>query len=230
MAAEDEFKNVDTAYTANVSVRVAGDPSFAATVQADHGVATFAGLSVSTGQSGQPIEVSAVGLTGTATNPLSVTSPVNPPAPPPGGSAPSPPAPPPANEPAPLVVLERLVKTEKTNRKGKPVGKPVFKGFYIQFSEPMNPATADLAADYQVLSSVVKKVKRSKITKYQHVSFAVSYSPALDAVTLTVKSASPFGRGGEIKIAGVTSQAGVALSASDTVFTILVKAKGISLA
>ena len=43
-----------------------------------------------------------------------------------------------------------------------------------------------------------------------------------------MKSTKPFAKGGEITISGVTSQAGVALSTSDTTLTILPKAKGIT--
>ena len=38
----------------------------------------------------------------------------------------------------------------KTNKKGKPVGKPMIVGFALEYSTAMNPATAGLATNYQV--------------------------------------------------------------------------------
>ena len=60
--------------------------------------------------------------------------------------------------------------------------------------------------------------------------FTVDYTPSTDSVTLKLSSSKPFAKGGEIVISGVTSQAGVALSAADTTLTILPKAKGITMA
>ena len=84
------------------------------------------------------IQVSASGLSGTATNPLDVTPP--------------PPPPPPAGSPAPTVILEKVAFTQKHNKKGKAVGKPVFAGFTLEYSGPMNAATAGAASSYDVLS------------------------------------------------------------------------------
>ena len=183
---------------------------------------------MTTASSGDVIQVSAGGLTGTATDPLSVSS-VAPPPPPPPAPPPAPSPPPPATAAAPTVVLARLATTQKTNKKGKPPGKPIFAGFYIQYSRPMNAATAGVTTDYQVFSNVIKKVKKQTTTTDKPVPFSVSYNPAQNAVTINVKSTKPFAKGGEITIRGVTSQAGIALSSSDTTFTILVKAKGITI-
>jgi ELWxxDGT repeat protein len=220
VSAEDQFKNVNLTYSGSVTVSLAGDPSFTTTVQAKDGVATFTGLQVTAVQSGEAIQISASGLTGTASNPLSVTSVAPPPPPPP---------PPPASAPAPTVVLERLTTSQKT-KKGKPVGKPIFGGFSIQYSTAMNAATAGLSSDYQVVSNLIKKVKKKPTTTHKPVRFSVSYNPATDIVTISVKNSKPFAKGGEITILGVTSQAGVALNSSDTTLTILAGAKGITLA
>ena len=232
VSAEDQFKNLDPNFSGSVTLDLAGDPNFTTTVQAKDGMATFTGLTVTTASSGEVIQVSAVGLTGTATKPLSVSSVAPPPPPPPApppAPLPPPPPPPPATAAAPTVVLERLVTTQKTNKKGKPVGKPIFGGFYVEYSQPMNAATAGLSADYQVFANLVKKVKHKTTTSDKPVPFSVSYSPAQSAVTINVKSTKPFAKGGEITIRGVTSQAGVALSSSDTTFTILTRAKGITI-
>jgi len=134
-----------------------------------------------------------------------------------------------AASPPPTIVAEGVVATQKKNAKGKPVGKPVFGGFFIKFSEPMNPVTAGAQADYRVLAKVVKTVKNSTVTSFQPVAFSVSYSPASDTATIRLGSTKPFANGGQIVVAGVTSQYGTALSSSDTTSTILAQAKGITL-
>ena len=67
----------------------------------------------------------------------------------------------------------------------------------------------------------------------QPVSFTAAYNPSSHSVTLTIKGKPTFAAGGQIKVIasppnGVSSAAGVLLDASDTVFTILAKAKGIT--
>ncbi len=209
----DPFNNVDTGYSGAVTVALPGDPSFTTTVQADKGVASFTGLTAPLSASGVAIQVTATGLPSTATNPLNVTQVTH--------------STPPA---APTIILETIATTQKHNKKGKPVGKPVFGGFTLQYSGAMNSATAGLAANYQVFSETVKKVKKTKVTTWKPVSFSVSYTPATDSVLLGLKSTTPFAKGGKITISGVTSQAGVALSLSDDVLLISPKAKGITIA
>jgi hypothetical protein len=203
--AEDKFNNIDTNYNGSVSLSLPGDPSFGASVQAKNGVATFTGLTASASLSGQAIRVSAPGLSGTTTDPLNVN-------------------------PAPTVMLETVVYTQKRYKKGKPVGKPIFSGFAIQYNTAMNSRAAGLADNYHVFSAVVKKGKKKTSTTFKPVSFSVTYSPTTDSVTLNVKNATPFAKGGELTISGVTSEAGVLLNSSDTVLSILPKAKNITLA
>ncbi len=221
--AEDSFGNIDTNYSGNVSVSLANDPSLATSVQAQNGVATFASLTVNASVAGMAIQVSAPGLNGTATDPLTLTAVVPPPPPPPL------PPPPPASTSAPTVVLEKVVYTQKTNKKGKLAGKPVFSGFSIQYNTVMNASTAGLAGNYHVFSEVVKKVKKKTVTTLKPVNFSVSYSDSSNTVTVNLKTTKPFAKGGEITISGVTSQTGVLLNPSDTVFTIFAKANGIKL-
>jgi hypothetical protein len=216
VSAEDPFDNRVTGYNSQVTLSLPGDPSFTTTVTASDGVATFSGLLVPAPASGVAIQASAAGLAGTSTNPLDVIPP-------------PPPPPPPASAPAPTVILEQAVFTRKFNKKGKPTGKPVFAGFTVEYSAAMNSATAGAASTYDVLAASVKKVKKKNVTTYKPVSFTVSYSPATNSVTLNLTSTKPFAKGGEITISGVTSQAGVALTTSDTTLTILPKAKGIAL-
>jgi hypothetical protein len=124
-------------------------------------------------------------------------------------------------------VLERVVTTQKKNKKGEPTGKPIFNGFSLQFSEAMNAATAGIAGDYHVFSNVVKKSKKGTTITLKPAAFSVTYTPAINTAAIDLASTKPFAKGGEITISGVTSQTGVALSQSDAVFTILANDKGI---
>ncbi len=135
--------------------------------------------------------------------------------------------------PAPTIRLEQVVTTRKTNKKGKPVGKPVFVGLSLDYTTAMDPSTAGLAANYQVDSAITRRVKKKRITVLQPVNFIAAYSPSTDSVTLTVEGKPTFATGGQIKVIasppnGVSSEAGVLLDTSDTVFAILAKARGIA--
>jgi hypothetical protein len=202
--AEDKFKNVDTNYNGVVSISLDGDPGLAAAVQAVDGVATFTGLTVGSSSSNLAIQVAAPGLSSTTTNPLNVN-------------------------PVPTIMLEKVISIQKKNRKGKTAGKPIFSGFSIQYDTAMNSSTAGLASNYQVLSEVVKRVKKKTTTTFKPVNFSVTYSPTTDSVTVNLKNAKQFVEGGEITISGVTSQAGVPLDSSDAVLSIQPKAKNITL-
>jgi len=126
----------------------------------------------------------------------------------------------------PTIVLEQVVTTQKTNKKGKPVGKPVFVGFALDYSTAMDRSTAGLGANYEVDWSVNKRLKRK-------VKVTAAYNQSTNSVTLMVKGKTTFAKGGQITVLtsppnGVSSTAGVLLDSSDTVFTILPKAKGIT--
>jgi hypothetical protein len=134
---------------------------------------------------------------------------------------------------APTIRLEQVVTARKTNKKGKPVGKPVFVGFTLDYSTVMDPSTAGLAANYQVGSAVTKRAKKKTITVLQPVNLTAAYNPSTNSVTLTITGKPKFAKGGQIKVMasppnGVRSEAGVLLDAKDTVFTILAKARGIA--
>jgi hypothetical protein len=133
----------------------------------------------------------------------------------------------------PKIEHEQVVMRQKTNKKGKPVGKPVFVGFALDYSTPMDPTSAGLAANYQVDSAITKRVKKKSTTVFRPVNFIAAYNPSTEAVTLTIRGKPKFARGGRIKVIasppnGVRSAAGVLLDASDTVFTIMPKARGIT--
>ena len=136
---------------------------------------------------------------------------------------------PPPPPPPPTIVNDGVV-TARHEKNGKPVGKPVFKGFFVQFSEPMNPTTTGLGSSYRVYSKTVKKVKKSTRTILKPVAFSVSYNQATEEAMIDLSSTKPFAKGGEIVISGATSQAGAILSSSDSTLTISPNAKRISLA
>ncbi len=224
VSAEDPYGNVDPTFNGDVTLSVASDPAFTATVQAVEGVAAFAGLALDASANGGTIRASASGLSAATTIPVSV-APVVPPTPPPTPT----PTNTPTSTPTPTIIGERVVTTRKTNKKGKPVGKPVIVGFALEYSTAMDPATAGLAANYQVDATAKKHGKKKSATALQPVAFATAYDSATFTVTLTIQGKQKFANGGQVSITGgVTSTSDVPVVASDTEFTILPKAKGIA--
>jgi hypothetical protein len=131
------------------------------------------------------------------------------------------------------VRFSQVVTARKTRKQEKPLGKPVLVGFAVDYSTAMDPSTAGLAANYQVDKAVTKRVKKKRITVLHPVDFTAAYNQSTNSVTLTIKGKQPFAKGGQIKVIGappngVSSEAGVLLDSSDTVFTILAKARGIA--
>ncbi len=214
VSAEDSYGNVSPSFHGSVTVTLANDPAWTTTVQAQNGVATFAGLTVDSAAQGAAIQATASGLAAAATPPLNVI-------------------PIPTPTPAPTIIGALVLTSQKKNKKGKPAGKPVFVGFVLDYSTAMNPATAGLTADYQVDSAVIKRVKKKQTTVFQPVDVTAAYNPATQAVTLTIQGKPKFTAGGRIQVMaaspnGVSSAAGVPLDANDTVLTILPKARGIT--
>ena len=205
-----------------MSISLPTNPSVVVTVPAKDGLATFSGLTLPALAQGGTIQATASGLKGVGTAAVKVTPPNN------GGNF---------NPPAPTIIGQSVMTLKKTNKKGKPVGKAVFGGFNLVFSTAMNPSTAGLAADYEVDAMTTKRVKKKTVAVFKPVNFTVAYrqSNNTDSVTLTIKSARPFAKGGQITIlasssSGVSSQAGVLLNSSYTFFTISANAKRITLA
>ncbi len=207
VAAEDPFDNVATSFDGNVTLSVAGDPSFTTMVAAKNGVASFVGLSLGAGSQGVSIEATAGGLSPVASSPITVN-------------------------PRPTITGEQVVTYRKTNTKGRPVGKSVFGGFQLTYSTPMNSA-AGSKADYQVLAPITTRINKKK--SYKPVDFTTSYNAVTNTVTLNLKSKTTFAKGGEITVVysppnGVSSAAGVGLDPNYAKFTIQPGAKGITLA
>lgn len=135
---------------------------------------------------------------------------------------------------------EQALFTRKLNKKHRPQGKPVLTGFVLDFSAPMNPATAGNAANYQVEWTSLKRVKHKKMEVLHTVPFSVNYDPATHSVSLLLRGKQAFAQGGQITVNaappdGVSSASGVALdgggqgqAGDNGVFTILPKARGIT--
>jgi hypothetical protein len=209
---EDQYGNVETGDNSTVVSAAlnsgAGPLQGTTTVTVSGGVATFTNLADNTAES-ITLKFTSGGLTPVTTTPINVTS-----------------------TPPPTIISEQVLTMRKTNNKGKPVGKPVFVGFALDYSAAMNPTTAGLAANYQVDLAVTKRVKRKKVTQLQPVSITAAYNPSTHVVALMIRGKPKFTKGGQIRVIaappnGVSSASDVALDASDTVFTILPKARGI---
>ena len=219
---EDRFGNVETNDNSTVvtAVIASGTGPLQGTVTAavSRGVATFTNLADSSGgtislefESGSLAPETSFSITVAASGPAG------------GGTTP----------PTPEIKSASVLATRKTNKKGKPVGKPVFTGFILDFSTAMNPATAGLAANYHLSSAVIRRVKKRKVTVLQPVNVTVAYNPSAEAVTLTMQGKPKFTDGGQLKVIaaspnGGSSAAGVLLDANDTVLSIQPKARGIT--
>ena len=73
--------------------------------------------------------------------------------------------------PAPTIIGEQIVMSQKKNKKGKPVGKPIVVGFALVYSTSMDPASAGLAANYQVDSVTKKHREEIHVTVLKPVAF-----------------------------------------------------------
>lgn len=210
VSAEDKYGNLVPSYSGSVTISLSNDPNLSGTVFAKNGVATFTSLSTTlTSDQGSAIQATASGLKPVSSNPLTVM---------------------PVSQ-APTVLSEQVLHKQKTNKKGKKIGKPVFAGFSIVYSTAMNPSTAGSHPNYQVGVVVNKKVKKKTMKQLQTVSFNVVYNPSNDTLTLSIIGNQPFKLGGQITINagapnGVTSSDSILLS-GNTVFHILPGAKNI---
>jgi len=120
--------------------------------------------------------------------------------------------------PAPPVIIgEKAIFQRKTNKKGKPIGSPILTGFSVEFSAPLNPASANNPVNYQLDTVTTKKAKK-KVMRIMHPisNFTVSYNAASDSVNLALVGTQPFPTGGQLTIVsgpsgGVTGASGAPL-------------------
>ena len=218
VAAKDAYHNVVTSFNGDVTISLPGGSGVSDTIQAQHGVATFVGITLDASASGSAIQAAGGGLNAAASSPVTVTTPTSTPTPTP-----------------PTIIGEQVVTMRKKNRKGKPVGKAVLVGFTLDYSIAMNSTTASSVANYQVTSTSIKRGKKKKVKVHTPVILtAAVYNPSTNSVTLNVQGNPKFAQGGEITVNyalpnGVSSEGGVPLDASDHEFAILPKATDVKL-
>ncbi len=134
---------------------------------------------------------------------------------------------PPPVEPHVVIVGEQSLFLRKTNKKGRPVGKPVLAGFEFTFSNPLNPASATNSANYQVDLVTEKRVKKKAQRILKPITtLNVSYSN--DAVTIGLGRRETFKTGGQVTILNNLAGASGAALAGTTVFTISKGGKSIT--
>ena len=109
------------------------------------------------------------------------------------------PTPTPTPTPPPVIIGEQALIARKTNKKGKPVGKPVLTGYEFEFSRPLDPASAATSANYQVDNVTTKRIKKKVVRILKPITtFHVSYSN--DAVTIAFAAQEAFKTGGQITV------------------------------
>ena len=113
-----------------------------------------------------------------------------------------------------VIVAEQALFNRKLNKKGKPTGKPALTGFTLDFGVPLNAATAENPANYQVDTVTTKKVKK-KTQQVLHpiTNFTVSYTAAGGAVEISLGAKETFPTGGRITVvSGLTTAVGGTLT------------------
>lgn len=101
--------------------------------------------------------------------------------------------------------------TQKLNKKGKKIGKPVLSGYQITFSEPMDAASLGNSANYVVAVKKIKKQRnRGKVTVLSRISFRLT-NVSTDSVTVSLNGKQTFPQGGQITVSA-SSPAGIASS------------------
>jgi hypothetical protein len=132
-----------------------------------------------------------------------------------------------------VIIGETAIFQRKRNKKGKPVGSPVLTGFNLDFSAPLDPASATNPVHYQLDAVTTKRVKRTvKRILHPITTFTVSYRVANDSVDLTLIGKQTFPTGGQLTIVsgpsgGVTGVSGAPLSGT-TVLAISAKGRSIT--
>jgi hypothetical protein len=128
-----------------------------------------------------------------------------------------------------VIIGQSVVFTQKTNKKGRPVGRRTLAGFEFDFNEAMNPATVGNPGSYQLGTFVTKRVKRKVVRVLQTMGFSVSYNGSNNSVRLLVPGRQTFPKGGQITLfaTGISSSGGTALPAN-AVFIVSANANSIS--
>ena len=129
--------------------------------------------------------------------------------------------------PAPTIIGEQAIFRRKTNRRGKPVGKPVLTGFAIEFSRPM-AATAANSAFYQLENVRAKAHGKNSAAHMSAVGITVSYDASSNTATIQLAGKQSFPKGGILMVSpSVASSAGARLAGTST-FTIATGGRAIN--
>jgi hypothetical protein len=136
----------------------------------------------------------------------------------------------------PTIIGEQVLTRRNLNKKGKPVGKATLVGFLLDFSAPLNAASALSLSNYSVLALAKKGRKLvSQVIRFQPV-----YNAATQSVSLMLFGNQTFLKGGKITViaappSGITNTSGVFLDGNNEgipgdngAFVILPKASGIT--
>ncbi len=114
--------------------------------------------------------------------------------------------------PAPTIIGEQAIFRRKTNKRGKPVGKPVLTGFTIEFSRPMGATAANSAFDQ--LENV--RANAHGINSAAHMSavgITVSYDASSNTATVGLAGKQSFPKGGVLMVSpSVASASGGSLT------------------
>jgi virginiamycin B lyase len=212
VTAEDLYGNTDPSFGGSLTASISNEPGFPTTVQALSGVATFTALTVDASAQGRVIVVVGGGLPQVATSPINLI-----------------------NRPSltPTITGESVTILRKTNKNGKPVGKPVLTGYRLDFSEAMSPTTAGNQANYVIKQTTIKKTGRKTVTKYLPVRLTANDDAASNSVSLMLIGKPAFAQGGVLIVidtppGGVSSATGDPLSGGTTVFAIAPKGNRIT--
>jgi hypothetical protein len=136
------------------------------------------------------------------------------------------PTPNPTSTPPPVIIGEQPLFERKTNKKGKPAGKPVLQGFTLEFSRAMGTSAGD-SLDFS-LEKIVAKATKKKPAKLRNVGFTVAYSPSDNTVTVNVAGKQTFPTGGLLEVSDAVSSADGVTLGGDHAFAIGKRAKSIS--
>ena len=192
-----------SSYSGNVTLTLVTYPPGAflggtTTVTASGGIASFPGLTLNLPGS-YVIQATA----STASGLSSVSTTITVPAPP----------------PPPQIQGATVVTYQKTNKKGKPIGKPVLTGYQFTFNIAMNSSTTGLN-NYQVqtyaLVTVKKGKKKTKVLQLQNIGFSLK-SISNNTVQVLLVGKQAFKYGGQLALVatpptGISSAAGALLN------------------
>ncbi len=188
VAFKDEFGNAAT-FSGNVNVALSSSPSIILqTVTVNGGsTAQFSGL-ILNNAGNYSLLFTASGLTSATSSSFTVS----------------------VAPPAPQIQSATKVPFQKTNKKNKPIGKPVLIGYQFIFNMAMSSSITNMN-DYQVQIFVpaTGKGKRLKPAHYQSIGFSLAnISSTTEQVLTGTKTSTLFKNGGRIILNGISSAAG----------------------